>query len=247
MAICPVKLGRMAVSPSKPQDFRVAICTFAVTPGLSPVLPRLAQGIGEAAATEYYRLAVECSREAMKRAAAIEPKNVPFWAVAEARGSTDPLWKDFGSFHSGEIAEDGLRYAHVHAQARKSGYNGAVFVVAGETPQLSGEEVAQAAQFLRAYEKKKRLVVGLSHDGGAYLVAFPTRLDPETWKKIPYGSDNVAEGLVRAIEEQDFEIITFEGKSTVEAPGDLKLLQDKLKTMARTPGQDRLLEWLKRH
>lgn len=237
----------MAVSTSKPQDFRVAVCAFAVTPGLSPILPRLARGLGEAAATEYYRLSVECARDAMARAAALEPKNVPFWAIAETRAAKDPLWKDFGSFHSGEVAEDGLRFAHVHLQARKSGYAGAIFIVAGEAPQISGEELAQAAQFLRAYEKKKKLILGLSHDGGAYLAAFPTRLDPEMWKKVPYGSENVAEGLVLAVEEHDYEIVSFEGKQTVEAPGDLKTLRQKLELMSRTPAQDRLLAWLAAH
>jgi hypothetical protein len=60
----------------------------------------------------------------MASAAAKDSKNLPFWAVAEEQALKHPLWKDFGTFQSGEILEDGLRFAHVHEQVRKSGYAG---------------------------------------------------------------------------------------------------------------------------
>ncbi len=229
----------------KKGDFRVAICAFVETPGLSSLMPRLVTGLGSELATEYYCLSIECAREAMAAAAKTDAKSVPFWAIAESKAAGHTLWEGFGSFHSGEIPEDGLRFAHVHAQAKKSGYQGAIFIIGGRTPQLSGAELAEVAQNLRAYEKKKKMVVGLCHDGGAYLLGFPTSLDPETWKKVPYGEDNMAEGLLLAIEEQGHEIIALKGKSAIEAPGDFKLVQADLEAMARSPAQDKLLEWLK--
>lgn len=208
-------------------------------------MPRLVPGLGEARATEYYRLAIECARESMARAAAIESKNIPHWAVAEPKAQQDPLWKDYAQLPSGEIHEDGLRFAHIHVRILKAGYPAAIFMLGGGTPQLRGEEIAEAAKLLRAYSRRKLVVVGLTHDGGAYLIGFPVGLNPNTWKKVSYATQEASEDLVRALEDEGYEVISLDGKHSVEAPGDLPHLRTALESIQRTSAQDALLNWLK--
>lgn len=169
-----------------------AIAIFAKTPGLTPVKTRLAAGIGQPAADEFYDLCLNAVERTVQDCLADRSEWVARWAVAEKAGVADPRWTALGARHTGEgdlgrrlwRIYEGLRFVH-----------GRVLLIGTDSPQITPAMLAQAAELLLETD----FVLGPARDGGFWLFGGRRAMPKAVWKTPVYGGPDVTRDLTAAM------------------------------------------------
>ncbi len=169
-----------------------AIAIFAKTPGLTPVKTRLAAGIGQPAADDFYALCLNAVERSVQDFLAARADWVGRWAVAEKAGVESPRWAALGARHTGKgdlgrrlwRIYEGLRFVH-----------GRVLLIGTDSPQITPTRLAQAVELLQASD----FVLGPARDGGFWLFGGRRAVPKTVWETPAYGGGDVAHDLTAAM------------------------------------------------
>jgi len=160
-----------------------AVAIFVKTPSLSPVKTRLAEGIGNAKALEFYQLSLKAVQETVKSKDA-----AAYWAVAEENGINDPLWQGFAALWTGEGGL-GERQHHIYETLLQK--HDRVLLIGADAPQLSKDILEQAIVELDTND----FVIGPARDGGYYLFGGRISTEQKIWSSIPWSTSMTRERL----------------------------------------------------
>ena len=149
---------------------KTAIAIFVKTPGLSPVKTRLASGIGDEKALEFYRLSIAAISETLK-----EMHANFFFAVGEKEGLSG--WPN--AIYTGEGCL-GQRQFNIYSGLLKN--HDRVLLLGADAPQISKDILNKAI-------KARDFVVGGATDGGYYLFAGGHEVPLDVWRNTPWSSD----------------------------------------------------------
>lgn len=164
-----------------------AIVIFVKTPSLSPVKTRLAAGIGKEAALAFYQLSLRCVQETVRSTDVI-----PYWAVGEQDGLTDPLWQNFTALWTGE-GDLGERQHHIYETLLQK--HDRVLLIGADAPQLSKNILEQAVVALDTSD----FVIGPARDGGYYLFGGRVPTEQKIWASVPWSTSMTREKLEAAL------------------------------------------------
>jgi rSAM/selenodomain-associated transferase 1 len=215
------------------------VAVFVKTPGLSPVKTRLAEGIGQARAEQFYTLACVAVREVLEAAAEELTHVQGHWAIAEA--GADRAWPSLPTVAQGE-GDLGQRLAVVYEEMRAKNRQGAAVLIGADAPQITPATFALARA---ALEDGNDFVIGPAADGGFYLFAGKRPLRPEVWTSVPYSQSQTTAELKKVL--QPMGRVAMLGKLTdADTDADLGPVSRELAELSYpTPGQIALLKWLK--
>lgn len=215
-----------------------AIAIFVKTPGYSAVKTRLAEGIGEQAAREWYELAAH-TVAAVARQAATEHGAEVYWAVAEDAARAHDVWWDLPNLAQGEGGL-GARMGRVHAElvARHE----AGVLLGADTPQLAVAHLIRALHWCE--DALPRHALGPAHDGGFWLYA-GNRVTPlAVWESVKYSQADTAFSFRAALKARaawlDLPTLT-----DVDRADDLAVMARELASAPTLlPAQQSLRAWL---
>lgn len=215
----------------------LGVAVFVKTPGHSPIKTRLAAGIGDPAAAECYEHALAVVREVVTAASGRVPAVVPYWAVAERAGESDPRWAGFARLPQGE-GTLGERLDRVYRAVRAR--HGAALLLGADCPLLSPDDLAAAVGTLARGEA---FVIGRATDGGYYLFGGRRAIDRGTWLAVPYSSPETADRFVALLGRPVAELPVLPDMDTA---ADLSALARHPRTRegGLLPAQRSLLGWL---
>lgn len=221
-----------------------AIAIFVKTPGLSPIKTRLAQGIGPLRAAEFYELSVRATLTTVLRIEAETVKVIPYWAVAEEEGLSDPRWKELSrvSQGSGDLGERLTTvYRKLHAAHRN------VVLLGADSPHVPPQSISSlVASLCRCANgtAPARCLIGGCEDGGFYIFGSNAELSEAFWRGIEYGGDKVYTEI-RARSARIAECEEVASSFDVDNREDLETLELSLRSQVQlTDEQGRLLGWL---
>lgn len=219
---------------------RSALAVFVKTPRLSPVKTRLADGIGRERAEEFFSLSL-AAVEATVVAAADLSDFCPYWAVAEEAALVDPRWQRLPRLFQG-AGSLGERLGRVFVDLGRR-YD-AVVAIGGDSPQITRDILHEAFCILRQSAGRPAHVLGRCHDGGFYLAGTKCPLPPETWRDVPYGTDDAANWLANNLSPHGM-VAELPSLTDVDRVEDLMVLSDELR-VAPNPSQEQLavLKWI---
>jgi uncharacterized protein len=163
---------------------------FVKTPGVTPLKTRLAAGLGEKGAEEWYRLASAAVAATVARVGGL----TVYWAVAESAASVAAAWPGLPLIEQGE-GELGARMGRVHAQLLER--HDFALLLGADTPQLDPALLQDAQHWLAADEP--RLVMGPARDGGFWLIGANRHPQPADWLRVPCGGEDTARGFRAAM------------------------------------------------
>lgn len=208
-----------------------AIAIFVKTPSLSPVKTRLAAGLGDATAREFYALSLQAVKETVKT---IEPN--AYWAVAEEKGLTDPLWRGFPALHTGE-GNLGERQYYIYETLLA--HHDCVLLIGADAPQISGDMLEQALIELETND----FVIGPARDGGYYLFGGRITTPQKTWQNVPWSTEDTREALEAGLPSKP---ILLPLLTDVDTAGDLDYLAKEMPEDMNSE-QKQILEWIENH
>lgn len=161
------------------------VVVFVKTPGLSPVKTRLAKGLGVKAAEDFFSRSVACVEAVVDGFVAAKPSWEAVWCVVEPEAVVDGRWshrpEGWRAVAAG-AGDLGLRMQRAWDEAIAT--KGAAILLGGDTPQVSADDLCQAADLAAAGE----VVLGPSTDGGFWLVAGRRPLPQAAWRDTPWSS-----------------------------------------------------------
>lgn len=208
-----------------------ALAIFVKTPGLSPIKTRLADGIGAAAAAEFYDLAVGAVAEV-----AAASWLSAYWAVAEPEGLAHARWAGFPTVSQGE-GELGARLDHVFKTLLAR--HGSVLLIGADSPQTTPALLMAAAAAARC----DPFVMGRAEDGGFWLFGGREPIAASVWANVPYSATDTAD---RLLDELTGDVVFVAQQVDVDVAADLDTLRGVMEAMqAPMPGQLGLLRWLR--
>ena len=208
-----------------------AIAIFVKTPSLSPVKTRLAAGIGDEAAREFYALSLQAVKETVKTMEA----NF-YWAVAEENGLTDPLWLGFAALHTGE-GNLGERQYYIYETLLA--HHDCVLLIGADAPQISGDILEQAMIALETND----FVIGPARDGGYYLFGGRIKTPQKTWQQVPWSTEHTRESLESGLPSKP---VYLQMLTDVDTAGDLDYLAEEMPEDMNSE-QKKILEWIENH
>lgn len=208
-----------------------AIAIFVKTPSLSPVKTRLAAGIGQDAAQEFYRLSLKAVQEAVTSVNA-----TPYWAVAEENGLSHPLWQDFTALHTGE-GNLGERQHHIYEALLQK--HDRVLLIGADAPQISQDILEQAVIALDTND----FVIGPARDGGYYLFGGRVSTDQKIWVSVPWSTSMTRERLEAVLPSKSVQLPML---TDVDTLNDLDFAAQEM-PRNQSEKQKQLTEWIKNH
>lgn len=208
-----------------------AIAIFVKTPALSPIKTRLAAGIGNEAAQEFYRLSIEAIKETVK----FEEVN-PYWAVAEEKGLTDPLWLGLPSLHTGEGGL-GERQHYIY-ETLLPNYE-RVLLIGADAPQISRDILEQAIIALDTHD----FVIGPARDGGYYLFGGRVSTEQKIWTSVPWSTSMTRERFESVLSSKP---VHLQMLTDVDTKDDLNFIAQEM-PQHRNAQQKQLIEWIENH
>lgn len=209
-----------------------AIAIFVKTPTLSPVKTRLAAGIGDNAAREFYHLSIEAIKEIVMKFEEADP----YWAVAEEKGLTDPLWLGFPPLHTGD-GELGERQHYIY-EYLLANYD-RVLLIGADAPQISRDILEQAIIALDTND----FVIGPARDGGYYLFGGRVSTDRKIWTSVPWSTSMTRERFEAVLPSKPTHLPIL---TDVDTEDDLQYIKAEMpKDMSRE--QNQILEWIENH
>jgi len=211
-----------------------AAAVFVKTIGYSPLKTRLASGIGEHQAYDFYRLACQSLTEQLL---AVTVAIKGYWAVAESQSEALTEWRDLSVICQGQGGL-GERLSSVYSQLLDQ--HEFVILIGADAPQLSSSLLMDVAQQLRESD----FVLGPAADGGFYLMAGRLPLAREIWTSIPYSDQRTGELLLHKLQSQG-RVHLLKSLTDVDALADLPILASELQLLhPRSLSQNRLMDWI---
>ena len=168
-----------------------AIAMMVKTLGLSPVKTRLAKGLGQQVAEEFYTQSVRTLLQTLKsckQAGIAEPY------VAYAEESAKDSWQELPNLWQGD-GELGHRMKHIFEELLKK--HRGVLLIGSDLPQLSVAEIKSAVEVLES----KDHCIGPSEDGGFYLFGGVRAVKDAVWLTTPYSDPRTFEVFRKGVEE----------------------------------------------
>lgn len=212
-----------------------AVAIFVKTPGLSPLKTRLAAGIGQPAALQFYRNALAALKELLEA----YPTLTPYWAVAEPELPAEHPWQDFAVVHQDQ-GDLGLRMGSVLAKLQKN--HDEVLFIGSDTPQLSAAVLDAALAELTRHD----VVFGPASDGGFYLMATKVPIATEVFQKVSYSQADTLSRLAGLLAERYQVSRALPTLTDADTAEDLLAIADQLEGLrALCPRQQVLATWLK--
>jgi len=244
-----------------------AIAVFVKTPGLSPVKTRLAEGIGENRALEFYDLALEC---VMKLGEAVDAAS--YWAVAEEEavvstsqnlqtstedGLCPPVWSYVKSNKRGEgvVPMEPLshfRSSNFEALWTDPGSLGQrqhhiystllkeydhVMLLGTDAPQLTPTYIERGFAKLEEHD----FVIGPAHDGGYNFFAGKKDIPLDVWTGVEYSQPTTREDLCSSLSQF---YMMDPSLGDVDVVSDLEIMLDEMPD-APTEAQKKMMSWAK--
>lgn len=210
------------------------VAIFVKTPGLSPLKTRLATGLGQAAAEQWYRLAASAVAAVPARVAGL----TTYWAIAESAPAARASWPGLPLLAQGE-GELGARMGRVHAALLER--HGFALLLGADTPQLDPKRLAEAAAWLAGGEP--RLAMGPARDGGFWLLGANRHPAPGDWLRSACGREDTARGFRDAMARHG-DWLTLPPLTDVDDAADLEAMLAELALLERPlPEQARLADW----
>lgn len=210
---------------------RAACAIFVKTPGLSPVKTRLAAGIGDAAAQEFYERSWRATASVVQ-AAALEP----FWAVAEV--AEQPFWPLFPCIWQGE-GDLAQRLRRIY-DGLFSKYD-LVYLVGADCPQLAAADFEQARSALAAGAD---FAVGPACDGGFYLLAGTKPIPPAVWSSVPMSQADTSARLCAELARSGH-VVQLRPLTDVDTAADLPQARRELQALpSPLAAQQEVLAWI---
>lgn len=214
---------------------KIGIGIFAKTIGHSKVKTRLAEGIGQKLAEEFYSLSVKAVEEGVTKYSSSSYNEVEiYWA--RPSGSYDISTKGLGlgaAMH--KVAKHILKECDAY------------LIIGTDTPQISEETIDSVLAILK--ENNEKMVFGPSFDGGFYLMAGTIVPKLEIMESVRYSQEDTLEQLLKLLDTDDKEYTLITELSDVDIVDDLKNIRSHLESrVARNDNllesQKSILEWL---
>lgn len=192
-----------------------AIAIFVKTPGYSPLKTRLAEGIGEERALDFYKLSTRCIADTLKKT---QDAFEPYWAVAEMQAVNE--WPDFKVLWQGE-GDLGNRLHKVYADLlNRFAY---VALIGADAPQLSSKILRESLERLKDHD----FVIGPAADGGFYLFLGKKALPRSLWTSVTYSKNDTLEALLAKLRLEG-SVAMMRTLTDVDTVEDLVVLCDEL-------------------
>ena len=166
---------------------KIGIGIFAKTIGHSRVKTRLAEGIGQKLAEEFYSLSVKAVEEVVIRYLSTQKYNAVEIYWARPSGKYDICTKGLGlgaAMH--KVAKHILKECEAYV------------LIGTDTPQISGETIDTVLTFMK--EDNGRLIFGPSRDGGFYLMAGTNIPTLDIMESVTYSQEDTLEQLLKLID-----------------------------------------------
>ena len=205
-----------------------AIAIFVKTPSLSPVKTRLAATIGTDKAQAFYKLSLQSVQEITQSAAI-----VPYWAVAEENGLTDPLWQDCTPIWTGD-GNLGERQHRVYETLLQKHEH--VMLIGADTPQISRSILNAAVDLLASHD----FVIGPARDGGYYLFGGRVSTQQIVWTSVPWSTDLTRVRLEAGLPSAPAHLPML---TDVDNQEDLQFVLQEM-PVNRSLKQQQLVEWI---
>ena len=221
---------------------KCAIAVFAKTIGLSPVKTRLAAGIGQTKAEEFYRVSVSCIEAVLQKVAAENSYTFPHWVLAEEEGPARFESKSFPASWTGN-GRLGDRLAKVSQRFLKN--HDAVILVGTDSPQMAPNQILEIVGEL-GNNRPNQHVVGPATDGGFWLWGSREAMPLEVWQNVAYSAETTLEELIKATKDHGHSVSMGHELQDVDVFEDLATLQLTLEQKGSDllSAQANLLKWL---
>ncbi len=218
---------------------RVALAIFVKTPGRSPIKTRLAAGVGNEVAAQFYEHALRIVAAVARTAAAAGPGLFPHWAVAETDALIDPRWAGMPCVAQGSGGL-GERMGRVYAHLRRT--HDGVLLLGADAPLLDPASLVQARRVLASAIAP--FVMGRARDGGFHLFGGSREIPDSCWTSVEYSAPDTAERFLAAVRPLGAVRLLAE-TIDVDVVGDLESVPRAAGPLERlVPEQRALLAWL---
>lgn len=216
---------------------RGALAIFVKTPGRSRIKSRLAAGIGERLAVDWYQHSAQAVAS-VARVAQARFGITAYWAVAEA-GALD-AWPGLPAIAQVE-GDLGTRMAQVHEQlVARHGYG---LLLGADAPQLSATALGEAGDWLSA--ASPRLVLGPAQDGGFWLFGGNVVPALQCWTTVRYSAADTARDLRHSMHGLG-DWRTLETLTDADHARDLPAVLQALQSLAEPTAEQRALaSWMR--
>lgn len=214
---------------------KIGIGIFAKTIGHSRVKTRLAQGIGQKMAEDFYSLSVRAVEEVVTSYASTTNDEFSiYWA--RPSGIYDICTKGLGL---------GAAMHKVATQILKD--CDAYIIIGTDTPQISQRTIDSVINIL--INNHDKMVLGPSCDGGFYLLAGTMVPMMEIMESVQYSKSDTLNQLLSLLREDNVAYSLIEELSDVDIVEDLKLLRKYLEDRlvlneTLLESQHSILNWL---
>jgi len=205
-----------------------AVAIFVKTPSLSPIKTRLAEGVGENAALEFYHLSLKAVEQTV-RCSGVEA----YWAVAETEGLEYPLWSNLTTLHSGE-GDLGARQWHVYETLRREYKN--IILIGADAPQLSPDIIERAIAALDEHD----FVISPARDGGYTLFGGCAEVAKDVWGQVPWSAENTREVFESLLPSKPSHLPAF---TDVDVQEDLQAVLVEMPDIV-SEQQQALIDWV---
>lgn len=214
---------------------KIGIGIFAKTIGHSSVKTRLAEGIGQKMAEDFYSLSVRAVEEVVTSYASTTNDQLSiYWA--RPSGIYDICTKGLGL---------GAAMHKVATQILKD--CDAYIIIGTDTPQISQRTIDSVINIL--INNHDKMVLGPSCDGGFYLLAGTMVPMMEILESVQYSKSDTLNQLLSLLREDNVAYSLIEELSDVDIVEDLKLLRKYLEDRlvlneTLLESQHSILNWL---
>ncbi|SMF82552.1 TIGR04282 family arsenosugar biosynthesis glycosyltransferase [Pseudobacteriovorax antillogorgiicola] len=205
---------------------------FVKTIGNTPLKTRLAKGVGEAHAHDFYRLSCAAVQSVLEQSPGVKG----YWSVAEGEVAFEH-WAGLEAMGQGQ-GSLGERLDYVYQALLKNHRFAAL--LGADAPQICPEVFANALELARG----GNFVMGPAEDGGFYLLLGSKPIPSDVWTRVPYSHPDTGQLLCAELQSiADVEML--EPLADVDEQEDLARLGAELRVLQEPlPSQVRLLQWL---
>ncbi|WP_029921949.1 TIGR04282 family arsenosugar biosynthesis glycosyltransferase [Nevskia soli] len=211
-----------------------ALAIFVKTPGLSPIKTRLAAGIGEAAATQFYIKALMAVQAVVDSCTGFVS---PHWAVAEHEALGTARWSGYPRVYQG-AGGLGDRLDAVYSTLLHS--HGAVLMIGTDAPQITQALLQNAVRALDL----SAFALGRACDGGFWLFAGKKAVPTSVWTTVPYSESGTAAMLQSHLIEHG-PVHELDKVTDVDYDPDLDVVRHELSSLLKPlPEQQAMLTWI---
>ncbi len=214
---------------------KIGIGIFAKTIGHSRVKTRLAEGIGQKLAEEFYGLSVKAVEEVITNYSSSSYNEVNiYWSRPSGRYDISTRGLGLGTAIY-KVATHILKECDVY------------IIIGTDTPQISQRTIDSAITFITKNQDK--MVFGPSCDGGFYLMAGTIVPRLEVMESVQYSKDDTLKQLLNLLRINSLKFKLIEELSDVDIVDDLKDLRYNLENKLGSKevileSQKSILDWL---